>query len=308
MTLWGESEDPSKATLWTFPEEPQVPEDQSPTESISVSPSPTEKPSPESSTKTGRPSKPTEHLPDDHDISPGDTSNPAFPDPAKPSASSTDGPLEGSSTLSFTSTSSSKPTPSYTPDEGYFTHMGDLLQNQTWLFVAIGFVLLFAAAGGVFFWQRRSRRRGGNSSYSAVAGIDDPEDMAMSVVEGSSRRLLGRTPGRSKDLYDAFGEPEDDSEDEDDAHEDDRLVHRGPGGSALPDAGLQYHDGFLEDDHPDSAQASPSHGYRDEPPPISSEGSELRLGDRDIKPHDEGRSSSPSGGSGDSWEHADPGR
>ena len=299
LNLWGECEDASRAKLWTFPEDEEIPED---SPSSSIIPTTTSEAAP---AKTTRPTKPTDHLPGDHDISQGDSSNPAFPNPANPVSVTT-----SSTAVVASPTASAKPTPSYTPDEGYFSGMGDLLQNQTWLFIAIGFVALLALGTGLFFWQRRQRRRGGSSSYAAVAGLDG-EDHPMGAVDGSSRRLLGgksrKGGARSKELYDAFGEPEADSDDDeyDEAGEGDRLVHRGAAGENLPDAGLQYHDEFLEDDQLDSARHSPSGGYRDEPLPGPSHaaGPSTRL-----EPEDHSGSRSPSGGSGDSWEHADAGR
>lgn len=305
LTLWGECVDEKKATLWTFPPEEEL-SNVNTTASIthSATPSPTV-PSNVDSTKTARP-KPTDGLPDDHDTAHGDTENPAFPPKPKPSNST-------SIALPAPTTSPSS-RPSVTPDEGYFHHITDLLNSSTWLIAAILLALIFAIAGGMFFWRRRVRRM---AEYTAV----DAEDggMAMEAVDGSSRRLLGggkkrkgRGAGRTKELYDAFGEPSDD----DDGDDDD--PRRTPGASS-EHVGLRYHDDFLDDDQPDSAAHSPRAGgdrYRDDedlPLPEEHEKSRL-LGTEERGNTSTGsgvvRSVSPSGGSGDSWEHAsaDPGR
>lgn len=311
LTLWGECVDDSKAKLWTFPEDKEPPAEivTSVTLAHSATPSPTV-PTDIESTKTARP-KPTDGLPDDHDIAHGDTENPAFPNPNPSSSSSIAASLPSPSESAAPSPSSM---PSVTPDEGYFHHFTDLLNSSTWLIVAIALAALFVLAGGLFFWRRRVQRM---AEYSAV-NIEDG-GMAMGAVDGSSRRLLGGgnkgrggSGGRSKELYDAFGEPSDDEEDE----EDDPRKQ----GDSSEHVGLRYHDDFLEDDQLDSAAHSPRIGgarYRDDddglPPREEHEKSALLSTDEkgNISEGSGGaRSVSPSGGSGDSWEHAstDPGR
>jgi kexin len=258
LSLWGECIDPSKAKLWTFPPGSEE-EDATETPSLTIS-----------STKT-RP-KPTDNLPDGHHTAVGEATKPAFGDVKPP-------------TPTAQTSSSPSATPSVTLDEGYFSHMSDLLSNQTWLFGAIGVVTLFAVIVGVFFWRRRVRRR--SADYTAVG----TEDHAMGTIRGSMSRLLGKRSrprdgeGRTKELYDALGEPNDD---DDSAGEEDGLVR----GHNTASPALRYHDEFLDDDQPDPA------------PPIRPTGE----GERDVdsrrpRREDEG-SSSPSGSGTGSWEHA----
>ena len=297
LTLWGECIEESKAKLWEFPEE-ELPAEV-PTSTTATVVQSTTTSSTVESTKTPRP-KPTDGLPDDHDVAHGDTENPAFPNP---------NPSSSTSATSGSVTTSPSLMPSVTPDEGYFHHFTDLLNSSTWLIAATVLAVIFAIAGGLFFWRRRVRR---TAEYSAVDGEDG--GMALGAVDDSSRRLLGGGKkrkgsggGRTKELYDAFGEP---SDEEDDEEGDPSRI---PGGSS-EHAGLRYHDDFLEDDQPDSAAHSPRIGsarYRDDeedlPPREEHEKSGL-LGSGERGKNSTGsggvRSVSPSGGSGDSWEHA----
>ncbi|KAI0064528.1 hypothetical protein BV25DRAFT_1836864 [Artomyces pyxidatus] len=214
--------------------------------------------------------KPTDHLPGDHGTAEGEASKPAFDngdgkgdaDVAQPTSTA----VAPSATASMTPT----------PDEGWFTGMSNLVSDRKWFFGAAGLVLLFGLGVGIFFWRRAVRRR--RAAYSTLPGGDD---LAM-------RSLPGDAP-RTKELYDAFGEPSDDEDaDEETGLRPGRPQDRSPGG-------LGFHSGFLDDEDihsPRSASPAPQRAYRDEP-----EEEEKRTRER--------ASPSGSGGSGDgSWEHA----
>jgi kexin len=223
------------------------------------------------STTTKAHSKPTEHLPGDHGEAEGEANKPAFDDGRPNSDSAKPFP---------TATASGSMVP--TPDEGWFSDMSTLVSNQKWVFGAAGIVILFGLLAGVFLCRRAlRRRRGAGDQYSALPG----DDFALSTIQRG-----GRAPPRTKELYDAFGEHEED--DEDDVDENTGLRAGSPGG------GLRFHEGFLDDEDPNSPRTAPTQShqaYRDEP-----------------ERKEEGSSSrglpSPSGsgsGSGDgSWEHA----
>lgn len=209
------------------------------------------------STTTKAHPKPTEHLPGNHGEAEGEADKPAFDngDTADPSSSSG--------------------TMVPTADEGWFADMSSLVSNQKWVFGAAGIVLLFGLAAGIFLCRRAAHRRRAED-YSALPG----DDLAL--------RAMSRGGGgpRTKELYDAFGE----QGDEDDEPDETTGLRAGsPGG-----AGSGFHEGFLDDEDPNTPQTAPTPTYRDEPEK------------REAPPH--GGASSPSGsgsGSGDgSWEHA----
>ncbi|KAG8890161.1 pheromone processing endoprotease [Tulasnella sp. 332] len=282
MSLWGSAIDPSKASKYslrpaTDDSLPDVTEnDPASASSLSSSSITSSTSTSTSASATKQYTKPTDHLPDDHTHAEGESDKATFPD----HHNSTTGGM----------------TP--TPDEGYFSHMSDLLANQTWLFGGVGIVILFAIAAGVFFWRRRTIRRRGE--YSSVA---DDEMALTSMLHGGravdrTSRRGGRRAAGTKELYDAFGEVSDDGQDED----EDEMALRGSGRS--PMAGLRYHDGFLDDDGGDSNVASPAVRYRDDEPSSAvrarAAAAEDGLPEREEKVERETSSS----GSG-SWEHAD---
>jgi len=234
MVFWGSAIDSSKATLY------EVPHDDADT---ALPPHDTPRPSPTMSaaTSTKQHAKPTAHLPGDHGDAPGENTNATYP---------------GQEDTTIPSASPSPTSPSTpTADEGWFSDMSNLLKSQAWFFGAVGAVAIFGIAAGIYFWRRRVLRL---RNYSTVP---EGDELPMSGVRNG--RLSG---GRTKELYDAFGEVSDD--DEDDADEQTRL---------RPDYG-------------DEPRGRPSQ-YRDEP-----EHSRAGLGG--AASPDEG---SPSDGS---WEHA----
>jgi len=165
-----------------------------------------------------------------------------------------------------------------TADEGWFSDMSSLVSNQKWVFGAAGIVILFGVLAGVFLCRRASqrRRRRAAGQYSALPG----DDVALGTMPHSGRRAP-----RTKELYDAFGEHEDD-----DADETTGLRGVSPGGAA---PGLGFHEGFLDDEDPNAPRTAPTPAYRDEP-------------ETETEETPRGGVASPTGsGSGDgSWEHA----
>jgi kexin len=176
-----------------------------------------------------------------------------------------------------------------TADEGWFSDMSSLVSNQKWVFGAAGIVILFGVLSGIFLCRRAARRRrGAGDQYSALPG----DDFALATIQRG-----GRPPPRTKELYDAFGEYEED--DEDDVDENTGLRAGSPSGGG--GGGLRFHEGFLDDEDPNTPRTGPTQGhqaYRDEP------------GGKEEGPSGSRDPPSPSGsgsgsGSGDgSWEHA----
>ncbi|KAG8927766.1 pheromone processing endoprotease [Tulasnella sp. 418] len=171
MTLWGSVIDPAKTQLYSeWSQKKEAQEKASASLSSVVATSSTV----ESPTSTKQFTKPTEHLPDDHDTAEGESHKPAFPG-------------DNSS-----SSSSKAPAPSMTatPDEGIFPNMTDLLSSQTWFFVLLGGVLFLGAGAGFFLWRRRARRLARRGA--AYATLSTGDDLPMGGLEGgaSSRRAL----------------------------------------------------------------------------------------------------------------------
>lgn len=205
LSFWGESIDPSNTELYQLPDIPSTTTPQQTSTSMITS------------TKTKVLTKPTNHLPDDHGTAEGEAHKPTFPQDDTAGASSSISP---------------------TVDEGYFTHITDLLKSTTWLFGALAIVVLFVGGIGFFFWRRRSRRRSAGD-YTVVPG----DSVGMSTLERGNPSSRG---GRSKELYDAFGEVSDDEVDEGAA-----LVGTRPEG---------FHSGFLRDE-----EEGVNKPYRDHP-------------------------------------------
>ena len=212
-----------------------------------------EDPDPSVSTKVHP--KPTEHLPGDHGEASGEATKPAFPQPT------------GSPTSTTTSTSTGTMVP--TVDEGLTSQLSNLIGKRGWIFGAGAVVILFGVGVGIFFWRRAVRRR---QNYTSLPADEVP---MSSIPRGPT--------GRTRELYDAFGEVSDDE-----GEADERTGLRG---GRETRGGLGFHAGFLDDDDPQSA-ATPLNGaapYRDEP----------------VDPPRRGRTSP---GTDESWEHASQAR
>ena len=241
MSLWGSVVDPAQAKEYMVPHIEHT------------LPPDHEAENPDLSVTTKVHPKPTEHLPGDHGQAEGEATKPAFPQPT------------GSPTSATTSTSTGTMVP--TVDEGLTSQLSNLIGRRGWIFGAGAVVILFGAGVGIFFWRRAVRRRQNYTSLPA-------DEVPMSSI----RR--GPT-GRTRELYDAFGEVSDDE-----GEVDERTGLRGGRDTR---AGLGFHAGFLDDDDPQSA-ATPLNNaapYRDEPV-------------------DRPRRASP--GTDESWEHASQAR
>jgi kexin len=197
--------------------------------------------------------KPTDHLPGDHGEAEGEADKPAFDDDAtRPSKNAT-----ASGTMIPTA------------DEGWFSDMSSLVSNQKWVFGAAGVVLLFGVISGAFLIRRSRRRRRAGGQYSALPG----DDVALGAM---LRSAGGGSAPRTKELYDAFGEHDEDDE----VDENTGLRVGSPGGTGH---GHGFHEGFLDDEDPHTPRTAPTPAYKDQPDPTSSSpaGSGSRSGSGD---------------------------
>jgi len=221
MNLWGECSDPQKAKKFELDVDDANPQDLPPPSKVHA--------------------KPTNNLPPDHGVAPGETTKVAFP--TKPSATAIE--------------STGMPD---APDEGTFNPIYNLLSDSTWLVGAVGVVVLFGLGAGIFFWLHR-RRLQKRSAYSALSGGDDMRMRSMDRDSSARAGLLGGGgSGNTRELYDAFGVLSDE-EGHDDDDEESALRGAGGGYDAHPGRGLGYHEGFLDDD----TAGTPTGPYRDEP-------------------------------------------
>lgn len=262
MSLFGSVIDPSKVELWKVPDDPVDP---ATLPASTTSAAPTASPS---ASVTKQHPKPTQHLPGDHGTAEGEAHKPSF-------NSTTPGGNNSTTPGGNNSTTPGNDTVEPTPDEGYFSHMTDLLKSQTWLFAALGAVVLFVIAAGVYLYRRRRSRR---KEYAALGG----DDVAMSQVGAAGG-------GGTRELYDAFGEL---SDGDSDADEEMALTGRDRGRE-----GVQYHDGFLDDEEEDRERSREGR-YVDVPDERDHERPERTA------EHEGAGTRSPGEDSGASWEHA----
>ncbi|KAJ3872164.1 peptidase S8/S53 domain-containing protein [Lentinula edodes] len=235
MVLWGTALDATKARLYEFPTYekdsdrwifPPV-EDNNPDDGSEVP------------STTRLPTRPTDHLPEDHGTAEGEASKPAF---------------------GGGSSNSSSPTSTPTADEGYFADLSKLSSNQKWFGGAIAIVVLFGLSAAVYFWQRRRAIRR-KMAYESLAGNDEVPMTSMmessALVGGGAgggrgnSTASGRVPrsGRTRELYDAFGDVSDSDEDDEDANEETRL--RRSDQVDIERVGrneVGFHSGFLDDE------------------------------------------------------------
>jgi len=202
--------------------------------------------------------KPTLHLPGDHGEAEGEADKPAFGNPDDPTKPSTNTTASG--------------TMIPTADEGWFSDMSALVSNQKWVFGAAGVVAVFGILAGIFLCRRAVLRRRGEH-YSALPG----DDVALGAVSRDPRAP------RTKELYDAFGE-----HDDEDVDETTGLRGTSPGGAG---PGLGFHEGFLDDEDPNTPRTVPTPSYRDEP-------------EAEETPRRGAESPNESGSGDGSWEHA----
>ncbi|KIY50809.1 hypothetical protein FISHEDRAFT_64425 [Fistulina hepatica ATCC 64428] len=236
MILWGVALDASKAVLYEDPSDDPLlpPYDDAPAPPVPTTtkqiPKPTVPPHP-SSISTSSISTSSVAVPTDQD-------------------DAVEATVTSSSSLATATPSHPASIP--TADEGWFSDMSKLVSNQKWFFGALGAVILFGAGAAVFFLRRRVARRQREQYTTLPAG----DDVQMRSIGGEADTTHG---GRTRELYDAFGEVSDD--DEDDADEQTHL--RGAHDVDLERGGLGFHSGFLEDD--ESSPVLPQPQYRDDP-------------------------------------------
>jgi kexin len=179
------------------------------------------------------------------------------------------------------------------PALGWFDEMSRLVSNGRWVFGAISLVILFGIGVGVFFCLRR--RKTAQSNYGPLAN----DDMSMA---GLGNRGGG---GRTRELYDAFGEV---SDDEEDADETTKLRGAYPPGQSTE--GLGFHSGFLDDEDPGTAGGvTPRREhYRDDDfeddNDASDSGNEKSKGEARLVNTATAHSSSARTSGEGSWEHA----
>ncbi|CDZ97435.1 kex protein [Phaffia rhodozyma] len=266
LQLWGESINAARAVPYTLPlgdsDSPFPQNDPTVSQSVSAGlPLP-----PLSTTATENNTKelpkPTAHLPSDHASSPGESNSPGLANPVLTTKTgiediATDG---GTTTRTGSSTSATSAVSSATTglDEGIFDGMENLASGSTWVYGAGGLVALVGLGGGGLMLLRwRNRRRalmdgddergaygilgGSGGGLRRGAGPGDGEDVAMGMLSGRKSRRGGEGRGKTKELYDAFGDVTE-SEDEE----------------GRPAGGLGYHDSFLDDDDQEDRQAGAS--------------------------------------------------
>lgn len=184
MTLWGQAIDEAKAVAWNFP-----PDSIEFHETLDSAPSTTIVHFPPSTPPAGGVSqkpKPTDHLPADHGTAPGEANQDFTNGTTNPEA-----------------------------DTGYLQGF-----KSTWLFAAAGVVVIFAASLAAFFVirnRKNKRDKADAGAYEFVPGEYD-DNMAMGTLERGHKK--GGKSGRTKELYDAFGEG---SSQEDASELDDRA-------------------------------------------------------------------------------------
>lgn len=270
--FWGSAIDPEKTREYEVPNvEDVLPPTEAPMRPILPSAS-----------ITKQHPKPTSLLPPDHGTKEGENSKPAF------SGNPTAGPSATATGINAT------------PDEGWFADMSNLVSNQKWFFGAIALVILFAIGAGVFFCIRR-RKQHEKGGYGPLGN----EEMSMSGLGTRG------TTGRTRELYDAFGEVSDD----DDEYADENTGLTRPQVPGRSTEGLGFHSGFLDDEDPaTTGGVTPRQGhYRDDSSEEGGDGdNESHHGGDERKDKEEVRLISPTGdhslststsGEG-SWEHA----
>ncbi|GAA6016514.1 hypothetical protein JCM10207_002823 [Rhodosporidiobolus poonsookiae] len=189
--------------------------------------------------------KPTAHLPDDHAEATGEAHS-SFADGYHPSTTGKPTSAAGNAEEDYelpadagdeldvvpsaTSSSSGGSDSLYDQTPGYLAGLSSLVGSTTWLFVALGTIVVFAAGTGAFFLLRaRQRRRGGGGGgrggYAFAPATDfedyneDDEDLVpMSAMERGRVRLQGQEGerGRTRELFNAFALDSDEEEDDED--------------------------------------------------------------------------------------------
>ncbi|SDA08049.1 BZ3501_MvSof-1269-A2-R1_Chr8-1g09486 [Microbotryum saponariae] len=263
MRLWGSSIDASIAEPYRLPGEhhydgyPSEPGDEAEQNqtttaaatTAAVAPKPTPIPTTALTEAELEPTKayakPTDHLPEDHAEATGEAHLPFgdydTPEPTSPPANSDD--KEGSWTSGNTL---------YDETPGYLAGMRNLVGSTTWLFVAVGTIIVFVAGVTAFFWMRRAGRGRTGGLISRARGYDfapmndEDDDVPMSAMERGRVRVGsgggGGGSARTKELFNAFA-LDSDEEDEDEREGDDEGRHEESKRIIRGDlAGERYHD------------------------------------------------------------------
>ncbi|GAA5841986.1 hypothetical protein JCM11251_001437 [Rhodosporidiobolus azoricus] len=283
MQLWGSSIDASLAKPYELAMEYDDPEQEEQEDPVPVA-APVA-----TSSEAGDPTKtyvkPTAHLPDDHAEATGEahssfaddgyhhigtTVTAEDPEPTSTGSTVEDEPdlndIEYSPPAAATETASTGSS-LYDQTPGYLSGLSSLVGSTTWLFVALGVIVVFIAGTGAFFLLRRHARNksarggaGGRGGYAFAPATDfedydedEDEDLVpMSAMERGRVRLGGeegeRRGGRTKELFNAFA-LDSDEEDED---EDDIGGRRASGQATRKTAAIELQEGpFRDEDYDD---------------------------------------------------------
>lgn len=244
LNLWGEALDASKQKLHPLPgdEEEEGEEDgvklPVPTKTATAVTT-----SVSAGTKSSVSGNPTNHV--DRPIN----SKPATVEPSP----------TGTATSTATSTAGADERLGFIPS--FFPTFGVSKATQAWIYGALGFILVFACGMGVFLCvQRRKKQanKGAMDDYEFAMLENDGDEEAAEGLTGGGRK--GRSGRKGRDLYDAFGE----SDDEDvagtrGAFRDDSSDDEGTGRGRLEKN--QHVIGDDSDDEGDSGES-----YEDVPP------------------------------------------
>ncbi|GAA5868247.1 hypothetical protein JCM1840_005610 [Sporobolomyces johnsonii] len=291
MQLWGSAIDASKAKPYELPDEQdEFPDDplgtgqaestQDGTTVTATDAQGQQTSNPLAATKTYV--KPTAHLPDDHAEATGEAHSSfgdAYPSPTTGEATTPTPTLvdvEDEEQLDEIDVSSAAASASesalaggslYDETPGYLAGLSALVGSTTWLFVALGIIVVFIAGTTAFLFLRRSRKRrgGGRGAFDFLPQSDfedDEEGLPMSAMDRGRVRLAGGEDGggRTRELFNAFAlhsdEDEDETSDDDDEEDEDREPARVPRSEvAYSDQAMRsFHD---EDDDDEAARLAP---------------------------------------------------
>ncbi|KAK6541168.1 pheromone processing endoprotease, variant 2 [Orbilia ellipsospora] len=210
VNMWGEAMDAAKQKLHPLPGDEH--DENDPSKAVhSTSTVGAITTSVVAPTKTTAPGNPSNHPDRPVNSKIGAPSVEPSPTTAKTSMSSTTSTASstsGAADTTSTATSTAEPEragfiPSFLPTFGVSA------ATQAWIYGALGFILVFAAAlGGFLFWQRKKRQanKGAMDDYefARLAGEGEEDEAAEGLTSGRRGRRQ-----RGRDLYDAFGESED---------------------------------------------------------------------------------------------------
>ncbi|KAF3919674.1 Kexin [Dactylellina cionopaga] len=212
LNLWGEAIDAAKQRLHPLPGDADDENDPSkavePTSTVGAITTSVSAPS--KSSATGNPSNHPERP-----VNSKHGSSSAAKDSSTTTAETSTASAEPDTTSAVEETATSTATGTATAEPeragfipSFFPTFGVSAATQAWIYGALGFILVFAAAlGGFLFWQRKKRQanQGAMADYEFAPLADDRDDEAAEGLTGGGRR----NRQRGRDLYDAFGESDD---------------------------------------------------------------------------------------------------